>query len=423
MSDHAHLTQLLKEVQHHLNRELIPFWLTHGVDEKYGGFLTYFDENGNPTGETVKTLICQTRMIFMASHAHRNGFGDGRFLEIAKQGVNFLFKYFWDDEYPGWYWTCEQDGRPRNPSKLVYGHSFAIYALSEYTMAGGDGRGLEMAEETHRVLQHFAADPERGGFREFFERDWSPKKPGVYGGDRKSFDVHMHLMEAYTNLYEASGTVRYAEITEELIQLILDKILHPVHRTGIAQFTLDWQPLRAIIFKDVWGSDRDADDPEGRPLDNTSYGHNIEFAWLFRHALKMLGKDETAYADTFRKIFDHTADYGVDWERGGLYCEGPHAGPARERNKEFWQQAEALVGFLDAYDMFREKRYLDAYTNIHRFVMDHVINHRVGEWYPLLDENNNILWRYMGHAWKISYHTVRSMIQTEKRLSRLLARS
>jgi mannobiose 2-epimerase len=137
----------------------------------------------------------------------------------------------------------------------------------------------------------------------------------------------------------------------------------------------------------------------------------------------MLGKDETAYADTFRKIFDHTADYGVDWERGGLYCEGPHAGPARERNKEFWQQAEALVGFLDAYDMFREKRYLDAYTNIHRFVMDHVINHRVGEWYPLLDENNNILWRYMGHAWKISYHTVRSMIQTEKRLSRLLARS
>ena len=65
--------------------------------------------------------------------------------------------------------------------------------------------------------------------------------------------------------------------------------------------------------------------------------------------------------------------------------------------------------------------YFDAYENVHRFVMDHVINHRVGEWYPLFDENNNRLWDYLGHAWKINYHTVRAMIQCERRLSRLIA--
>ncbi|NJL72241.1 MAG: hypothetical protein HC888_11990 [Candidatus Competibacteraceae bacterium] len=90
-------------------------------------------------------------------------------------------------------------------SKLTYGQSFAIYALSEYAMASGDQRALEMAMETFKSLSSLAADPVHGGFREFMEEDWSAKQPGVYGGDRKSLDVHMHLMEAFTNLYEATG--------------------------------------------------------------------------------------------------------------------------------------------------------------------------------------------------------------------------
>jgi len=54
--------------------------------------------------------------------------------------------------------------------------------------------------------------------------------------------------------------------------------------------------------------------------------------------------------------------------------------------------------------------------------MDYGINHKVGEWWPLLDENNNVLWTYMGHAWKINYHTVRAAVQSERRLAKILAR-
>ena len=48
-----------QEMQHHLFNELLPFWTTRGVDPKYGGYLTYLDRNGNPTGESVKTMLCQ----------------------------------------------------------------------------------------------------------------------------------------------------------------------------------------------------------------------------------------------------------------------------------------------------------------------------------------------------------------------------
>src|SRR5690606_30182505 len=139
------------------------------------------------------------------------------------------------------------------------------------------------------------------------------------------------------------------------------------------------------------------------------------------HSIDILDLDVAEFREPMRKLYDHCLAYGIDWERGGVYCEGPHDGPARERNKEFWQQAETMVGLLDACLLYGDEKYLDGYDNVHRFVMDHVINHKVGEWYPLFDENNNRLWDYMGHAWKINYHTVRAMIQSERRLSQLIA--
>jgi len=368
----------------------------------------------------VKTLICQARMIFTSSSVHRAGLGEGRFLEFARQGVDFVLEHFWDEECEGWFWTTERDGRPINRSKIGYGQSFGVYCLSEYAMASGEPRALEWAVRAYKAIQVHMADNCNGGYYEFLERDWSKKRPGVYGGDRKSFDVHMHLMEAFTNLYEATRNPRHKERTIEVIDLIFKRILHPEFGTGIAQFSLDWQPLRAILFRDVWGADRDVDDPEGRPLNNTSFGHNVEFAWLLYHAVNVLGLKLDPYKETMRKIFDHCHMYGIDWEKGGVFCEGPNDGPARERNKEFWQQAECLIGFLDAFLIFRDERYLDAYENIHRFVMDVMVNHGVGEWFPLFDENNNLLWDHMAHAWKINYHTLRAVIQSEIRLKKIL---
>lgn len=422
VSDRAkeRLEKCFVEIQDHFRDELLPFWLTHGVDTKFGGYLTYLDKDGNPTGETVKTLVCQTRMIYTYSSLHRAGLGDGKALRIAQGGVEFLLDHFWDDQHGGWYWTTEQDGTPLNDNKIAYGHSFAMYALSEYGMASGDLRGMEWASKTYEILQALASDNLNGGFYEFFERDWRKRAKGRGGGDRKSLDVHMHLMEAFTNLYEASGAPIYQDKTLEIVDLLFRHMIHPQHGTGIAQFSPDWTPQRAIIFDNVWGSDREADDSEGRPLDNTSYGHNVEFGWLLHHTINILGLDLGAYKERLRKLCDHCLKYGIDRQRGGVYCEGQHDGPARERNKEFWQQAEAMVAMLDAYQIFGEDKYLDAYENIHRFVFDTMIAHDVGEWYPLFDENNNLLRDYMAHAWKINYHTVRSVRECERRLSKLV---
>ncbi|HUU27309.1 MAG TPA: AGE family epimerase/isomerase [archaeon] len=414
------LSPYLEEIKTHLHRELLPYWKVRGVDREFGGFLTFFDSKGSPTGETGKNLLAHARMIYTFSSIHRVGYDkDGSFLESAAQGVRFVTDHFRDKKHQGWYWILKQDGTPVDRKKIIYGHSFVIYALSEYAMAAKDKTALGWAEKTFDLLQIHAADNLYGGYYEFFEEEWSPCRPGACGGDRKSMDVHMHLMEAFTNLYEATGNRLHAARAEEIIELICKRMLHPEHGTGIAQFSPDFTPQRAIIFKNVWGSDREAEDQEGRPLDNTSFGHNVEFGWLLNHSLKILGLDKKIYAAKIKKLYDHCLDFGIDWELGGVYCEGPHRGPARERNKEFWQQAETLVAMLDAFETFGDERYLRAYEKVHRLVFDYLINHEVGEWYPLLGPSNEVLWDYMGHAWKINYHTVRSMLECERRLKEL----
>jgi mannobiose 2-epimerase len=410
----------LKDVKHHLHNELLPYWEVRGVDEEFGGYLTYFDRNGNPTGETVKNLLAHARMIFAFSSIHRAGYDKNEvFLKRARLGVKFLVDHFWDDVHGGWYWITERDGKPIDQRKVIFGHSFIIYGLSEYFMASGDEKALEWAKKTFDALQIFAADNLNGGYYEFFEEDWHHCPPGVYGGDRKSMDVHMHLMEAMTNLYEATQDELHKRRAIEIIKLICSRMLHPKYGTGIAQFGADFTPKRAIVFKTRWGADRDVDDSEGRPLDNTSYGHNVEFAWLLNHSVNILGLDMPSYVETIRKLYDHCLDFGIDWKHGGVYCEGPHHGEAREKNKEFWQQAETMIAMLDATTMFDDGKYWLAYQNIHRFVFDYMVNHEVGEWFPLFSPNNELIWDYMGSAWKINYHTVRSMLECERRLTEI----
>ena len=413
-----------EELENHLKNELLPFWLDRSKDDVNGGFITHFDQDGIDTGEDEKSLIAQTRCIYTMSSAHRAGYGEGRCGEFARHGVDFLIDKMWDREHGGFYWMVDRKGNIKIDKKILYGLSFAIYSLSEYTLATGDPRGLEYAEKVFGLLQTNCADTMYGGYWEMFERDWTLCGPGSGGGDRKTLDVHMHLMEAFTTLYECSGKELHKRKLNEDIELLLKRIIHPEYKTGIPQFWRDWSVAPQIKFDIIWGWDRFSDSGEkNNAVDNTCYGHNAEFAWLLLHALDVEKADPQPYWNVFRIIFDHTVNYGIDWEYGGVYVEGPHSGGVYDREKEFWQQAEVMIGVLDGCLMFDEPKYWEAYKNVQRFVLDKMVNKKVGEWYPLMSRTGEPIWTHMGHSWKINYHTVRAAIQSIVRLNKLQKQS
>jgi len=420
MPDASEIAKYVESTENYLVNELLPFWIERSPDPEYGGFLTYFDRNGRATGETTKTFLMQIRMLYTMASAHRAGYGDGRCAELARMGADFILRHYWDELYDGWTWIADRAGHPAYQAKIGYGQCFAMYAFSEYYLATGDPRGRDAAERTYDAVARHMADTEHGGYYEIMQRDWQPERPGRRGGDRKSLDVHMHMMEALTTLYEMSGSATHRRRLEEVINLILTRMLHPRYGTGYMQFALDWTPLPAIQFDVEWGSDKEPEDGIARPLDHTSYGHNAELAWLLLHAADILGYERTKYVDVVRKIMEHCLDFGLDPEYGGVYIEGPMAGPALGHDKQFWQQAEILVALLDAFALSGDERYWRGFASTYRFVHEHMVNHAAGgEWYALVTRKGRPVWDYVGHAWKISYHTVRSTVQSLARLRAL----
>ncbi len=415
------LVQYRDQALFHLNHELLPFWTDRMIDKKYGGFITHFDEQGNDTGEDEKSLIAQTRCLFTISSAIRAGYDTGNYLKLAKHGADFIINKMWDEEHGGFYWMVDRKGNIKIDQKIVYGLSFAIYALSEYTLATKDPRGLEYAEKVFDLIQKYCVDSYHGGYYEMFSRNWILAGPGSAGGDRKTLDVHMHLMEAFTTLYEATQKNVHRRKLLEDIEILLNRMMDQKYKTGIPQFWSNWEIAPQIKFDIIWGWDRYSDDgSKNNAIDNTCYGHNAEFAWLFIHALNILGNSNDAYINLLKTIFDHSVDNGVDNEYGGVYVEGPHSGGVSDKEKEFWQQAEVMIGVLDAAILFDDPKYWNAYKNIHSFVFEKVINKGVGEWYPLLSRKGEPIWRHMSHSWKVNYHSVRAIIQSVNRLNILI---
>ncbi len=411
------LEKYLTEAEHHLTEELLPFWISRCKDEKYGGFITHFDRDGNDTGEDQKSLISQTRTVYSMSAAHRDGYGNGRCRELAEHGFRFLIDSMWDRKYGGFFWTTDRSGKVQIDKKVLYGHSFAVYALSTYAAVTGNASALEYVKRIFELIQSHAADTYYGGYFEMFERDWTLAGPGSDGGDRKTLDVHMHLMEAYTELFAATGEDAHRRKLTEVILLLLNRILHPEYRTGIPQFWEDWSIAPQIKFNIVWGWDRFTESGvKEHAEDNTSAGHNAELVWLLLRAHDVLGTDWKENEKMCRTILDHVCSNGIDTEHGGVFVEGPHSGGVYDREKEFWQQAEVMIGLLEGYIRFSDERYIEYYDHVHRFVFDRMINHPVGEWWPLTKPDGEPIWTHMSHSWKVNYHTIRSMLECIRRL-------
>lgn len=412
-----------EEITHHLTKELLPFWKERCWDHAYGGFNTQFDTNGSDSGTDEKSLLAHMRTIYSLSLAHLHGYdSDDVCLNLARKGVDFAIKNYWDSDFGGFYWLFNRKNSILIDKKILYGHSFAIYALSTYTIVSGDPVGLEYAEKCFDLLQINAAETSYGGYLEMFERDWTLCATGSGGGDRKTLDVHMHLMEAFTSLYSCSKKDVHKRKLQEVIDLLVRRIMHPQYGTGISQFFNDWSIAPQIKFDIIWGWDRFGGEGEEikNNSDNTSYGHNVEFFWLLVEALNVLGQDPHQYDDLFGKIMDHAVSHGVDYKYGGVFVEGSHDGKhVYDMKKEFWQQAEFLIGMLDACLLYDDEKYLEVYENVHVFVMNHMIKHEVGEWWPLLTREGKPIWKHMSHSWKVNYHSIRGSVLAADRLEKL----
>ncbi|MDR0782861.1 MAG: AGE family epimerase/isomerase [Propionibacteriaceae bacterium] len=404
---------ILGEVEANL-RGLAEFWLVRAGDPA-GGYQTVFDAEGAAQVETVKTLVAQTRILWTTASLSAYT-GESAFVELADYGVDYLIDHFHDPVYGGWYWSIDREG-PQDPAKLMYGQTFALYALATCATITGNQRALEYARHTFDVI-HQAADLAYGGFWENIDRAWAPEDSP--SGRRKSLDIHLHLLESFTTLAALTGEPTHRRRLAEIRDLVLRQMIDPISGVGGNQYDAAWRPIEPIVIDRTWIAERLTEEAQPPGQFTTSYGHNLELGWLLGLADEVLDSSAGLHRNLVDHMAAHTLRYGYDVDFGGVYREGPPRGPASDTDKEFWQNAEALVGFLHAYELTGKAEYSEAFAQTWSFAKRCLIHPTLAEWRIRTTRSGTLVDASLGNQWTGGYHTVRAALESQRRLTRLV---
>jgi cellobiose epimerase len=381
-----------------LKDNIVRFWDDRCLDRRNGGYIINFDREGKPNGNSSKMIVTQARMVWFYSRLARAGYDQKKNLEAADFGYRFLRDRMWDAQNGGFYWEVDATGTNRmRPRKHLYGQSFALYALSEYYLASKRQDVLEFTNGFFNLLETRAHDKDNGGYREFFNEDWTPPAAGEVsymggGPDVKLMNTHLHLMEAVTTYYRASRLPLARERLLELIAIQSNSVVRKDMGGCTDKYNLDWTPR--------------LDEPNAR----VSYGHDIENVWLLVDACDAAGVPVRPYVDLFRVLWSYSLQYGYDQEGGGFFDSGAFRQPADRRNKVWWVEAEAIVSSLTMYRLTGERRYAEVFERTFQFINDRLIDWKNGEWFEFVTPDG---WPGGGkaHPWKAAYHNGRAMIE------------
>ena len=388
----------LFRVENELRTNILPFWMRHVVDREMGGF------HGEITNDLVirpdaeRGSLLGSRILWTFSAAYLR-YRQPEYLEMARWAYDDLMARFWDPQNGGVYWSTTAHGAPLRTRKQIYGQAFFIYAATEYHRATGLQEPLERAIEVFRLVEQHGRDAQHGGYFEAYTRDWQPEEDvrlsEVDLNEPKSQNTHLHVMEAYTNLMRVWRDPQLLAAQEELLKVMITRILDP------RAFHL------GLFFGNAWD----------RRTDRISFGHDIEAAWLLHEAAGVLGQvDLTERIRSLALgIARVTLEEGIDTD-GALLYEADSTGLTSDI-KEWWPQADAAVGFMDAYQISGDERYLTTSLRLWDFIEKHLVDRRSGEWFRYVNRDGTV---GAGQAkvsfWKCPYHNGRACLELVARL-------
>ncbi len=392
----------VSRVEKELYENIIPFWQKYTVDEEFGGFVGYVGPDLKIDNHAGKGLILNARILWTFAAMYRFD-NKPEYLELAKRAYDYMNRHFWDTRFGGVFWMVDYLGQCADDSKKIYGQAFYIYALAEYYLATKDADALERANEMYDLIEKHSFDKVHGGYCEVCSRDWSVAEGARLSdkdmNEKKSMNNHLHVIESYTNLYRCEQDTQVAQKILGLIDNFRNHIIDPK--------TFHFNHF----FDDVWK-------PKS---DSYTFGHDIEGSWLLYEAAEVLEnqKLKKELADIAIKMAEVVLKEGIDKD-GGLLYEG-RAEQIINSDKEWWPQAEAVVGFLNAYQLSGKEQFLKAALNCWDFIDRCIVDHKGGEWFMKTsrDGTPNLTDPKVGE-WKCSYHNTRMCIEVINRLNTII---
>jgi mannobiose 2-epimerase len=388
------LNDFRQQVKDELFR-ITDYWIDHSIDKDKGGFYGTVNGKNIPDSNAARSVVVTSRILWTFSAIHQL-FPDARYLMMAKRAYEYLVNHFIDKEYGGVYWSVSAEGEPLEKKKQLYGHSFAIYGLSEYYKISKDEEALNAAKKIFSLVIEYGYDKINGGYIEAFENDWQNTDDYILskGESRKSMNTHLHLLEAFTNLYTVWKNDSSRFHLKHSIELMLNHIIDVKTYRMTLFFKENWEHTSVTI----------------------SYGHDIEASWLLWEAAEIL--NDAKLKAKCKEVSVQMAKAAVDGlaDNGALNYEYEPETKHLNDSKQWWPEAEAMVGFYNAYQLSGKVHFLDKSEKVWNFIKQYLIDHKNGEWFGAVDAANKVIADDKINFWKGPYHNSRSCMEMWRRL-------
>ncbi|TZF86033.1 N-acyl-D-glucosamine 2-epimerase (plasmid) [Pedobacter sp. BS3] len=374
---------------------ILDYWENNAVDKAHGGFYGRRNQQNELIQNAVKGSVLNSRILWTFSAAFKYT-GAQKHLLLAERAYAYIRDYFYDTVYGGVYWTVDYAGNPLDTKKQTYALSFAVYGLSEYYSVSQNEEALQLAIRIFETIEAHCFDTENGGYFEAFGRDWSEipdlRLSDKDANEKKTMNTHLHILEAYTNLYRYWKSDRLKNQLKGLLQVFEGHIIHP--ETFHLNLFMDekWRYKEHII----------------------SYGHDIEASWLLQEAAEVSG--EQGNMETVMKLAS-AAREGLLADGSLMYEKNLSVGH-QIKEKHWWVQAEAMVGFYNAFQHTKDESYYNTFQQVWAFIKAHILDRKNGEWLWGVDAQNKPLPNEdkLG-LWKCPYHNVRACLEILRRNS------
>lgn len=396
------MKDLLKQYRKEMDQELqdiLAYWMKFTIDNRNGGFVGRIDHDNKIYSEAPKGTVLNSRILWTFSAAY-NLIKKQEYLSVAERAFHYITEYFVDKEFGGVYWTVDYKGQPLDTKKQIYALAFAVYGLSEFYQASKNDEALQLAFDIYSDIVKYSYDEKNGGYIEALTRDWKEmddlRLSAKDANEKKSMNTHLHILEAFTNLHRVSPTDTLELQLRELIQLFAEHIISKESNHLVLFFDDEWNERSTAI----------------------SYGHDIEAAWLVQESTEVL-KDKTLLPQIKSRSLEiaEAAAEGLDID-GGLWYEYDPEQNHLIRQKHSWPQAEAMIGFFNAWQNSGDERYLNQSLKSWEFVKKFMHDKKCGEWYWGVNEDYSAMRQEdkVG-IWKCPYHNTRACIEIINRIN------
>lgn len=370
------------------------WWMQHCQDTQFGGFVGQVNYDGKVEPGASKGIVLNTRILWFFSEAARfTGRQDYR--QMADRAYHYLLDKFEDKTHGGVVWELDYQGNVLSGKKQTYAQCFAIYALCAYYQLTGKTAALDTACAYFELVEQHCWDKQDKGYIEALDGQWQPLDD-VRLSDKdqntpKSMNTHLHVLEAYAALYRLKPQPKVADALRTLIDIFAERIIDVDSSHLKLFFDMQWRDYSTFY----------------------SYGHDIECSWLLWEALETLGEQE--YIQKYRPLVVEMAkacaeqaigEYGQVCDEYVFACQSIH------QTSDWWVQAEALVGFMNAYHLTGEAHYFELCEQIWDFTQKYHIDHENGEWHWVASiYQAQAEPKYKVGFWKAPYHNGRAMME------------